>query len=95
MKYPRKFNSEIIPIEIPVLYDGFWVCSELNADGTTKKTGFANHKTEESCWVCCNAHNGRIRYSKKEVEKIIKKIKGVKKGKKTRKEKKSKKGKKV
>jgi hypothetical protein len=75
MPYSRKFEGELIPIKVPAMTkDRGWLCSFLNADGTTTESGFAGHSTIESCWICCMAHNNRIGYTKKEVKKIIAEI---------------------
>jgi len=90
MKYPEK-NKELI--KVPLFKGDTWWCSLLNANGTQFESGFAGHLTEESCWICCHAHNQRVGYSKKDVKKIIEHFnhgKKDKKGKKTKKDKKRK-----
>lgn len=87
MKYPREYKGVTELINIPEFSDNTYWCAKFNTDGTTTKSGFAGHKTEESCWICCMAHNQRIGYSRKKVDKIVNKIRNGKR-KKTKKEKK-------
>lgn len=61
-------------IAIPIKSGGKWRCGEINKDGTVNQiTGIADHHTEQSCWICCDAHNQRVGYSKKKVKKMLKK----------------------
>ena len=61
-------------IAIPIKLGGKWRCGEMNKDGTVNSiTGIADHDTELSCWVCCNAHNKRFAFAKKKVKKMLKK----------------------
>lgn len=95
MPYPKKYQGELVPIKIPVFNsERGYVCSFLNANGTTFESGFAGHTTEKSCWVCCTAHNERVGYTKKQVDKIINKINDERKAKKAKKGKAKKDGKK-
>jgi hypothetical protein len=71
MKYPIKYKKKPEFVKIPVFYDDTWWCSIINEQGKTEKSGFAGHHTEESCWICCNGHNRRVGYSKKDVKKVM------------------------
>lgn len=90
-KYPIKFKGDKVRLKLPVYSKkkGFWMCAYLNKDGTTEYQGFAGHDTEESCWVCCRAHNKRVGYDPKAVKKFIKTYYEVKKEEKIKKEKKA------
>jgi len=75
IEYPRKFKGQFALVKIPVLTtDRGYLCSLLEKDGTTTESGFAGHQTEDSCWICCMAHNQRFGYSRKEVDKIFKQL---------------------
>lgn len=54
---------------------GNFKVSEIDENGKTLKVnGFAEHETEDSCWVCCRAHNRRVGYSDKKVKKFLRQI---------------------
>lgn len=74
MKYPRKYKGENTLAQIPIKTSlNRYRCGLINSDGSVNKiTGIADHKTKESCWICCNAYNNRIGYKGKHIKKILK-----------------------
>lgn len=69
MKYPKKNKGRIkMPFENE---RGSWNTGYLNADGTMERSSISDFETAKQAWVCCHAHNDRLKFSRSKVLKII------------------------